>query len=342
MHGKKLIFQGEKIAVSIHFLDISQKGTCPREGCPRAAPMFPLPDRAQRGPPTPETVKSEAAGNPPPGKRRFPRAGGRGGIIPRRCSSIPHRSPGRGAAQGRPFRRCPAPACCGRASGNTEVSTPTRAPHLRLSRSSGLGGLRTPLANTPPQAKRVLKPAEPATGPGQWGKLTAATTGLSEQLAGLWPRSPGGEATKRTSQRRGAGAIARAKGLRTGRRPWGGTRPGRLARAGYRWRFASASRSPRRGLCARDPRSVSRSESREGRASPRLQAPRKEAGCARGEGARKRRARRQPPGVCTGSPHRPAAPPLRLPEQSAPGRGAPAISGAVRRGGEGSRWVCCE
>lgn len=205
-------------------------------------------------------------------------------------------------------------------------------------------GPRTRLASTPAQARRVLKPAEPATGPPRhWGTLTAVATGLSEQLAGFWPWPPDGEATKRTSQPRGAAATARAKGLRAGRRPWRGTRPGRR-------RFASASRSPHRGLCVRDPRSVSR-------ASPGRGEPAR--GCRRrgrrpaersGEGARKRAARPRPPGVRAGLRTAPrSAPPLRPPEplspaaeQCAPGRGAPAISGAARRGGEGRGWGCCE
>lgn len=97
---------------------------------------------------------------------------------------------------------------------------------------------------------------------------------------------------------------------------------------------------------ARDPRSVSWSESREGRASLRLQAPRKKAGCVsrRWELESAVRAGGR---LASGLGLRSATtktPLLRLPEQSAPGRGARGYKwgGAVGRGGEGGGPVCRE
>lgn len=158
-------------------------------------------------------------------------------------------------------------------------------------------------------------------------------TGLREQLAGFWPRPPDGEATKRTSQPRGAGATARAKGLRTGRRPWRGTRPGRWLGS------ATAGGSPRpRDPHAADSVSATRGASPErvpgGESKPAAAGAAEGGGLCAGEGARERRARRQPPGVWTGlrTARPPASPAARA---VCAGRAAPAISGAARRGGEG-------
>lgn len=145
----------------------------------------------------------------------------------------------------------------------------------------------------------------------------------------------GVETTKRATQSREAVAIARVKEGRMGRRRERGPRlKHRLRGPANRWRFALVSRSPSRGPCARDPQSVSPNASREGRASLRLQAPRKKAGCGlwgRELGSAVSAGGRlaSGPGLRSAT----ATPPLLwLPEQSAPRSRAP---GYKRRGREG-------
>lgn len=220
----------------------------------------------------PGDCEARAAGSPP----REPLLSAEGGRHRSLAPLLgPPAAPRRPAAERGPLWRCPAPACRGRSSENTKVSGPNSSSPSPPKSGLRIRGARTPLASTPPQAGHVQKPAAPATGPGQRGKLTAVANGLGAQLAGFLPRSPGGEATKWTSRPRGAAATARAKGLPSrGEDRARGAGSGRLP-----WRLASASRCPRRSPCAARGATPG---ARLGGGRARLPAPRG-GGCALGE-----------------------------------------------------------
>ncbi|XP_074185306.1 uncharacterized protein LOC141570780 [Rhinolophus sinicus] len=207
-------------------------------------------------------------------------------------------------------------------------------PHPRLP------GASTPLANTPPQAKRSLNSAAPATGLGQWGKLTAVATGHSAQPAGFSPRSPGGEAKKRTSQPRGAAATAWAKGARMGRLPRRGPCPGR-------WLAGRLPLAVRLGLTIRTPQTLPATRGVSPGVSLGRESEPAAAGAAEGGGLCTRgreleNAVRAGGRLASGLGLRSATtetPFLRLPEQSAPGRRARGYKwgGAAGRAGGRTR-----
>lgn len=170
-------------------------------------------------------------------------------------------------------------------------------------------------------------------------------TGLSARPAGFLPRSRGVPVTKRTSQPQGTAATARAKGVRMRRWPRGGPRPGRwlVGRLPLAVGLGLTIPTPPRTLCPRPAE----------RLPGRVSAPESEpaaAGAAEGGGRCTRgreleRAVRAGGRLASGLGPRSATaqpPPLRLPEQSAPGGRAPGYKwgGAVGRGGRGR--VCRE
>lgn len=211
-----------------------------------------MPVGVQRGPTIPHArhgpsvAKCEAAGPPPPGKRWFPR----GKDLGRTLGRFPVPPAARlGAA--------PAPACYGRAATDTEVSAPKPVPLLCRSRTSGLRGERTTLANNPrgpssPGSHGARNRSGPVA-----ETYSSGDTGLRAQPAGFLPGSPGGR----------------------------GPSPGRWLAdpLPLAVRLGLTIRTPR--TRCRDPRGVSGTASREARVSLRLQAPRKEAGCALGGGS---------------------------------------------------------
>lgn len=151
---------------------------------------------------------------------------------------------------------------------------------------------------------------------------------VHNQLVGSGLGNPAGRRRKVTSQPQGATATAPAKGARMG--------SGSLAR----W----SPRADRRGLTTPRSRTLCLPPA----SSPRRALGREEesaaAGAAEGGGpnARGRELERavcwRPPGVSTRSLQRLAAPPpLRLPEQSAPGGPAPGYKRADGEGGRGGR-----
>lgn len=221
-------------------------------------------------------LRGPGSGKSAPGAAAFRRGGA--SPLPRPAPRSPSSSPAPRRREGAPLAM-PGPRLLWEVIGehkglrpnNSSPSPPKSGLRIRGARTPLAS---TPLASTPPQAGHVQKPAAPATGPGQRGKLTAVANGLGAQLAGFLPRSPGGEATKCTSRPRGAVATARAKGLPSrGEDRARGAGSGRLP-----WRLAMPTPQP---VCG--PGSDARSASRRG-GRARRQAPRG-GGCALGEGA---------------------------------------------------------
>lgn len=198
------------------------------------------------------------------------------------------------------------------------------SPHLEelplaSSGSCRLPGARSPLANTPLQPKQPLKPAAPATGPGQWGKLTAVATGRNAQLSSSVGHGQGGDEPVVSAP----GSGGECPGERSASRGEDCT-PIDGSRTGYRWRsplpLVPTPRTRRPGPAERLPERVTGAESKPATAGAA------EGGglCARGRelesalcaGCRQASG----PGLRSATA---APPPLRLPEQSAPRRGAP-------------------
>lgn len=139
------------------------------------APMFPLPGRAQRGPTIPRArpwrLSTRQREIHPQGSAAFRRRGAKGVIIPRPRSSIPHRLSRALCRQGQALPAVPGSCLLWEGIGKHGGLHPNKSAPSPPESELRTRGLRTPLANTPPRAERVLKPAEPATGPGQWGNL---------------------------------------------------------------------------------------------------------------------------------------------------------------------------
>lgn len=258
-------------------------------------------------------AKCEAERQPPPAKRRFrPRKDT--GPTPPRLSDPQQlaRGPAASRTRGDPSGDGQRLHAVGGQRRPPRSPPREQFPHLRPSRSSSLRGERTPRANTPPQAKRPRPAAPAATGPGRRGKLTAAATGVSARPAGF----------SRLGHRAGGDkADVSAPGS-------GGDCLGERSEHGAPARERTAPR---------DPQSVSRSATREGRASLRLPAPRREAGCALRGGNSKALVRaggRLASGLGLRSATA-APPPLWLPKQSAPSDRAPGYKRRGAAGGEG-------
>lgn len=140
--------------------------------------------------------------------------------------------------------------------------------------SCGRGGRRTPLANTHPTtgqagpATRGARNRSGAAGETYSGddRPQRATSWVLAAAAGRGGGGADVSAPPGSQPQRGPGRKGCAPGAGRGEE-----RAGALARAGYRWRLASASRSPRRGLRVSATHGAPPGASLgKGRASPRL------------------------------------------------------------------------
>lgn len=171
------------------------------------------------------------------------------------------------------------PCCCGGTAENTAVPASTAAPHLRLGRSSGPGRTHGSREHTPegqacPETRRTRNRSRAAGATyssGDWPQCTTSWVLASVTEGG------GDEADFSAPGNCGdcRGRKDRAWGAGRGTEP----RPGRWL-GGCRRRFASASRSPRRG-----PSAATR------RASPGASPGRGKRACGRRRRGRRRAAR---------------------------------------------------
>ena len=245
------------------------------------APVLTVPGRVQRGPTIPRARQCSF---------RWGGGEGEGGIdrIPAQLLALQQ------LAQAARHREKPPPAmpgssCCGRAAVDTRPPPREQFPTAASVGAPGSG------AHTHPSRSHPAGQAAPETR----GARNRSAAVRETYNSGDRPQCTTGWVLASVTGLGGDGADVSAPGSNSdlpGRREraWNSG-----SRAGYRGRIAAASRSPRRGLCARHPRSSSRSELwRRERARGCRRRRRRPAVPSR-EGAGKRLARRRPPGVST-------------------------------------------